>query len=462
MGSTDLAGAIGRLRETFAGEVVVPNDPGYDDARKVWNGMIDRRPALVVRPTGVDDVVSAVRFGRENGLVLAIRGGGHSMAGYSTCDGGLVVDLSRMRGVTIDAERRTARVLGGTLLSQLDQAVQAHGLVCPVGVVGHTGVGGLTLGGGMGRLQRKHGLTIDNLRAAELVTADGLLVRASENDNADLFWGLRGAGANFGVVTAFEFELHPFGPTINRGLHVYPATQVHEVWPMFRDWAAGAADDVGLLTFSISLAPRNGEYPDSVAGQPIISIGVYHDGNVADIERVTAPLRSVAPPISGSVKPEPYLAVQTAYDEASAWGHRVYTKGGFANDFRPQAFDELIALVAEAPSENSFGIWAQDGQVGRRSEDATAFTGRSALFNMSGESDWDDPALDEANISWARKAMAIVEPDAVTGRYVNDVSESGLELGRTIYGDAKFERLVALKRAWDPDNAFRLNQNIRP
>jgi FAD/FMN-containing dehydrogenase len=458
---SDLSARLGGFRESFDGEVIDPSHASYDDARKVWNGMIDRRPALVVRPTGVEDVVAAVRFGREQDLVIAIRGGGHSMSGLSTCDGGLVVDLSAMRGVTVDPAARRARANGGALLSELDHAAQAHGMVCPVGVVGHTGVGGLTLGGGMGRLQRKHGLTIDNLRAAEVVTADGRHVRASADENADLFWALRGAGANFGVVTAFEFELHPFGPTVTRGSQLYPATRIREVWPMFRQWAADASDDF-MLTMSLSIAGAADGVPKDLVGTPTISLGIFHAGDPSDVDRQLAPLTSIAPPASSIVTQMPYLELQAAFDEASRWGHRVYTKGGFANDIRPAAFDALFEHLGRAPGDNSFAIWTQGGAMGRVADDATAFTGRTALFDVSSDSTWDDPAQDEAQIAWARRAWAIVEPDLTTGRYVNEVSDAHDTPGKAIYGDAKFDRLLGLKRTWDPDNVFRLNQNIRP
>lgn len=452
---------IRQFRESFGGDVIEPSEAGYDDARRVWNGMIDRRPALVVRPSGVDDVVAAVRFGRENDLVIAIRGGGHSMSGLSTCDGGLVIDLSGMRGVTVDPTRRRARANGGAMLSELDRAAQEHGLVCPIGVVGHTGVGGLTLGGGMGRLQRKHGLTIDNLVAAELVTADGRRVRANADDNADLFWGLRGAGANFGVVTAFEFDLHPFGPTVTRGSQVYPATRIREVWPMFRQWAANAPDDL-MLTMNLSVAGAADGIPNDLVGSPTISLGIFHAGDPSDVDRELAPLRSIEPPVSGFVTQMPYLELQAAFDEVSRWGRRVYTKGGFANNIRPAAFDQLFEHLARAPGENSFSIWIQGGAMGRVADEATAFTGRNALFDVSSDSTWDDPAQDEAQIAWARQAWSIVEPDLTTGRYVNEVSDAHDTPGKTIYGEAKFDRLVALKRVWDPDNVFQLNQNIRP
>lgn len=455
-------GHVNRLRETCGGEVITPGDDAYDDARRVWNAIFDRRPSLLIRPTSVDDVATAIRFGREHDLEIAIRSGGHSAAGHSTSDGGLVIDLSRLRGVTVDPERRVARVTGGALLGELDIAAQAYGLVCPVGVIGHTGVAGLTLGGGMGRLQRNFGLTIDNLRAVELVTADGRAIRASESEEPDLFWGIRGAGANFGVVTAFEFGLREFGPLLHRGVRIYPATQVHEVWAMVRDLAAVAPDEVALI-LSIGRAEPAEEYPASVAGGPIVIVSYNHSGDAADVERDIAPLRSGPEPVSISDSSQEYLEVQTANDLAMGWGHRSYIKGGYADGFRPEAFDAIVDHVARAPGDGStFAITVQGGAMARVPDDAMAFTGRDARFEMSADSDWDDPALDAAHRDWVRGAMAIVEPDAVTGRYVNEIGESGPEETRAIYGDAKLARLTALKRAWDPDNVFHLNHNIAP
>jgi FAD/FMN-containing dehydrogenase len=450
-----------RLRETFGGEVITPGDDAYDDARRVWNAMFDRRPAILVRPTSVGDVATAIRFGREHELEIAVRGGAHSNAGHSTTDGGLVIDLSRLRGVTVDPERRIARAKGGALLGELDVAAQAHGLVCPVGVIGHTGVGGLTPGGGMGRLQRHFGLTIDNLRAVELVTADGRTVRASESEEPDLFWGIRGAGANFGIVTTFEFELRVFGPLLHRGVRIYPASALHEVWPMVRDFAAVAPDELALIV-TIGRAEPVEDYPESVAGQPIVIVSYNHSGDAAQVERDVAPLRSGPEPASSSDTSQPYLEVQTSNDLAMGWGSRGYIKGGYANDFRPEALDALVEHAAVGPAEGSFSITAQGGAMGRVPDNAMAFTGRDARFEMSAITDWDDPALDMAQRDWVRRAMAIVEPNAVTGRYANEISDSGPEESRAIYGDAKLARLTALKRAWDPDNVFRLNHNIAP
>jgi len=461
MGGTML-NHVNRLRETFGGDVISPTDDGYDDARRVWNAVFDRRPALVVRPTTVEEVATAVRFGREHSLEIAVRCGGHSAAGHSTCDGGLVIDLSRFRSVTVDPQRRVAYVKGGALLSELDTAAQAHGLVCPVGVIGHTGVAGLTLGAGMGRLQRNLGFTIDSLRSVELVTADGRTVRASESEEPDLFWGIRGAGPNFGVVTAFEFDLHPFGGKLHRGVQIFPASLVHEVWSTFRDYAVSAPDAVSLI-FSIGRPEPASEYPESIAGQPIVIIGLNHSGAADDFDRDVAPLRAGPAAGSSTFGSQPYLTVQSANDEVSGWGRRGYIKGGFANDFRPEAFDALVEHAATAPGEtSSFAITAQGGAIARIADDATAFTGRDARFEMSADSGWDDPALDDTHRDWVRQAMAIVEADAVTGRYVNEIQETGPEETRAIFGDAKLQRLTALKRAWDPDNVFHLNHNIEP
>jgi len=459
--ATPTRAQLEELRRSFAGEIVTPDAAGYDDARRVWNAMFDRRPAIVVRPSTADDVVTAVRFGRELDLEIAIRGGGHSAVGHSTNDGGLVIDLGRMNEVTVDPASRRARAGGGALLGQLDIAGQEHGLVCPVGVVGHTGVAGLTLGGGVGRLQRKFGLTIDNLRAVELVTADGRSIRASAVEEPELFWGLRGAGANFGVATALEFELQPFSGVLYRSARVHPASDVHELWPIFREFAANAPDAVAGI-FTIGLAEPAADYADSVAGRPIIVISYNHSGVREDVERDVAPLLRGPEPAQVTAGAQQYLEVQSSADLAMAWGGRSFILGGNIADASPQVLDAFVEHAALAPGEGSVSITALGGAIGRVGDDATAFTGRNAPFDVSADISWPDPALDDACATWVRDAMAIVDADLLPGRYVNELSDSSPEMTRSTYGDAKLERLRALKRTWDPTNVFHLNHNITP
>jgi len=453
---------MSQLIDGFAGEVIAPGDETYDDARRVWNSVFDRRPAVLVRPTSEADVATAIRHARDRDLEIAIRSGAHSACGHSTTDGGLVIDLSKLRGVTVDPEKRTARVLGGTLLGELDTAAIARGLVCPVGLIGHTGVAGLTLGGGMGRLQRNFGLTIDNLLAVELVTADGRTVRASATEEPDLFWGIRGAGANFGVVTAFEFQLREFSGVLHRGTRIYRASQVHEVWGMVRDLAPTLPDAVAMI-MAVGRAEPADEYPEAVAGQAIVIIGFNHSGDVANVASDTAGLAAGPEPIVSTLVSQPYLEVQTANDLAMGWGHRSYIMGGWADDFRPEVLDAEIKHVAGAGSvAGSFAISVQGGAIGRVADDATAFTGRDARFDFSADTEWEAEADDDTNRDWVRRAMAIAAPDAALGRYVNEISEASPEDTRITYGDAKMVQLTELKRAWDPENVFHLNHNIAP
>jgi FAD/FMN-containing dehydrogenase len=449
------------FRRSFAGEIVTPDAAGYDDARRVWNAMFDRRPAMIVRPSSIDDVVAAVRFGREVDLEIAVRGGGHSAVGHSTTDGGLVIDLGRMNEVTVDPGRRLARSGGGALLGKLDIAAQEHGLVCPVGVVGHTGVAGLTLGGGVGRLQRRFGLTIDSLRSVELVTAEGDVVRASADEEPELFWGLRGAGANFGVVTSLQLELHPFSGTLHRGVHIHPATDIHELWPMFREFMAAAPDTIAAI-FTVALAGPAADYADAVAGRPIVIISYNHSGPGEDVERDVAPLLSGPAPASMTATSEEYLIAQRSSDLDLAWGSRTAILGGYVADCSPQVLDAFVAHVQDVPGDSSISVTAMGGAIARVPDDGMAFTGRTVPFDVSPDTGWSEPGLDEANIEWVRQAMAIVEPDVLPGRYINELSDAGPDVTRASYGAAKLERLQALKRAWDPTNAFHLNHNVEP
>jgi FAD binding domain/Berberine and berberine like len=447
------ANAVRALAETFAGELVFPGDADYDSSRAVWNGMIDRRPAIVARPAAADDAATAIRFAREHDLPLAVKGGGHSIPGLSTCDDGVVIDLSLMRGARVDAERRTAEVNAGALLGELDDAAQAVGLVCPVGVVSHTGVAGLTLGGGMGRLQRKFGLTIDNLLSVDLVTADGRFVRASDDENADLFWGLRGAGANFGVATSFRFRLHPMDGTITFGSVVHPIERARKLAQLYGELTETGPDELwGSFTLRLD------------GGRPVASIGVFHCGSIDAAERDLAQLRSFGPPIADSIAPKSYLEVQRMNDESQAWGHRFYMKSGFLLAFPNELVDICVEAMSRVPDETECGIylWSCGRAYSAVPDEATAFSGRDAMFWFEAEAMWEDAAQDEACRAWTRTTMDQVQPFTSAGRYVNDVAEAGEDVVRSVYGDAKYERLVALKRVWDPDNVFRLNQNIRP
>jgi FAD/FMN-containing dehydrogenase len=459
--ATPTSTQIDTFRSSFAGEVITPDAAGYDDARRVWNAMFDRRPALVVRPSNVDDVVAAVRFGRERDLEIAVRGGGHSAVGHSTTDGGLVIDLGRMNAVSVDPEQRLARTGGGALLGTLDIAAQEHGLVCPVGVVGHTGVAGLTLGGGVGRLQRRFGLTIDSLRAVELVTAEGRVVRASDEEEPELFWGLRGAGANFGIATSLELELHPFSGTLHRGVHVHPATDIQELWPIFRDFMATAPDAIAAI-FTVALAEPAANYPESVAGRPIVVISYNHSGAGADVERDMAPLLKGPAPASKTATTEEYLVAQRSSDLDLAWGSRTAILGGYVLDCSPAVLDAFVSHVEQVPGDSSISVTAMGGAIARAPDDAMAFTGRTVPFDVSPDTAWSDASLDEANVEWTRQAMAIIEADRLPGRYINELSDAGPEVTRSSYGDAKLERLRALKRAWDPSNVFHLNHNVDP
>jgi FAD/FMN-containing dehydrogenase len=443
------------------GEVVTPADATYDDARRLWNAVHDRRPAIIVRPTTATKVATAVRFAREHDLEIAVRSGGHSATGLRGSDGGLVIDLSAMRGVVVDPTARTARANGGALLGELDVAAQEHGLVCPVGVVGHTGVGGLTLGGGIGRLQRHFGLTIDNLTAVELVTADGRLTRASETEEPELFWGLRGAGWNFGIATAFEFRLQAFGPDLHRGVLTFSMSRVHEIWDAFREYAPVAPDAVSVI-FGVDRAAADGGYPDDVVGKPVVFLGWNHSGAAEDADRDTAPLQAIPGPLTATIGSQPYLDVQTAHDLVFAWGTRSFIRSHYANDVPRESLDAAIELVATAPGEGSFSITGLGGAIARVPEESTAFTGRTASFDVSADAAWTDPGQDDAMAEWCRRVVALSEPEETLGAYSNGNSDAGPEMTRRIYGGAKLERLAALKRMWDPENILHVNPNVAP
>jgi FAD/FMN-containing dehydrogenase len=453
--------SLERLRRDFRGRLILPGDAEYDRSRVVWNAIADRHPAIVARCTRVEDVIAAVRFARERDLVIAVRGGGHSVAGFATCDGGMVIDLSGMRDVRVDPNTRIARVAGGALLEQLDRAAQEYGLACPVGVVGHTGVGGLTLGGGMGRLERKHGYTVDNLISVDLVSADGSVRHVSEEDDPELFWGLRGAGANFGIATAFGFRLHPIGPNVTTAVVVFPIERAREAAALYRDLSRSAPDHMHLgLNFATAPGGRAGT--PGLRGSATVAVGATHFGDQRDAERDLRKLRDQIEPLVETITPTTYLALQKVSDEEMAWGKRFYMKGAFLDELPDAAVDRAAEQVSVAPGECSIGLWAQGGATANLAEDAMAFTGRGAAHWLGAEAFWVDHERDGDHVAWGRAAMAALKPFTRAGHYVNDMVEQGDDVVRSIYGDAKYDRLRALKRAHDPDNVFRLNQNIRP
>ncbi|MFL5944900.1 MAG: FAD-binding oxidoreductase [Gaiellaceae bacterium] len=447
----------------FRGEVIGPADATYDLHRKIWNGSFDRNPAVIVRCAGVADVIAAVKFGRDSGLPVAVRSGGHSFPGFSVADDALLIDLSPMKGVRVDPVRRTARVQAGVLLGELDRETQAFGLAVPSGIVTHTGVAGLTLGGGIGWIMRKHGLSVDQLRRVDVVTADGDFVKASADENEDLFWGMRGAGSNFGVATEFEFDLVPVGPEILAGPIFWKMDDSPEVLRFYRDWAKDAPDD--LMTIVIHRkAPPLPFVPEELHGQPVVMVIPCWIGDFDEGEKFIKPMREFGSPIADVLTRKPYLAHQAMLDPSFVPGRWYY----FRSFDVPDLTDEMIDITVDHASRiesplTSFPIWQMGGAVARVGEGETAFGGRQAQFTYNiGASTADAQGFDEER-EWVRSLWSALA-EFHTSVYVNFLSdqEEGQDRIRAAYGPEKYERLKALKRKWDPDNFFRINQNISP
>ena len=453
--------AVAALRASFEGQVIGPADDGYEEHRRVWNGSIDRHPALIARCTGVDDVRTAVRFGQDHQLTVAVRGGGHSFPGLSTCDGGLLIDLRPMNGVRVDPDARIVGAQAGVLLGEVDERTQEHGLAVPAGIVSHTGLAGLALGGGIGWIQRKYGLTVDSLESADLVTADGEFVRASQDENADLFWGLRGGGGNFGVVTDFRFRLHPLGPQVMAGATFWSMDAAEGVLRAYRDWIAECPDE--LMTIVVQrLAPALPVVPAELVGQPVIAVVACYAGDVDEGERVLRPMRGFGSPVLDLFMPKPFVAHQQMFNPSFRHGCWYYVRSCDVAELT----DEVIAVVAEhgrliTSPMSSIALWQMGGAVARVADDATAFSGRSAgfTFNINGNTATANGFEDQRQ--WARDYWTALAPFH-TGVYVNFLMEEGGTRVRQAYGDAKYRRLSALKRTYDPSNFFRLNQNIPP
>jgi len=440
----------------------MPGEPGYDEARTIWNAMVDRKPAAIVRAAGAADVLLTVRFAREHKLLLAIRGGGHNIAGNAVCDGGLMLDLSRMKSVRVDPVARTARVEPGVILGEFDREAQAFGLATPLGINSTTGVAGFTLGGGFGWTSRKLGLTVDNLLAVDVVTADGKLVHANEKENADLFWAVRGGGGNFGVVTSFEYRLHPVGPEVLAGLIVHPFSQAKEVLDGYRRFVASAPDEVTAWVV-LRKAPPLPFLPPEVHGQEIVVLAVCAIGDMQKAEKAVAPLRALGKPIADVVGPTPFAGWQTAFDPLLTPGARNYWK---SHDFK-KLDDGFIQVVLDAVGklptpECEIFIGNLGAAVNRVAANATAYPHRDVEFVMNVHTRWRDPAQDQACIAWARQVFDAATPFATGGVYVNFMPEDEMQrVQKGAYGP-NFERLAKLKAKYDPTNLFRMNQNIKP
>ncbi len=449
----DLAG---RLR----GSVLTPESAGYEEARKIWNAMIDRRPGLIVRCAGAADVMQAVRFARESGLLVSVRGGGHNIAGNALCDGGVLIDLSGMRFVHIDPMNRTARVAPGATLGDLDRESQAFGLAVPVGINSTTGIAGLTLGGGFGWLTRKYGLTVDNLLSADVVTADGRFLRADEGENADLFWGIRGGGGNFGVVTSFTFQLHPVGPTVLAGLIVHPFDRAGDLMRRYRDIAAAMPDEATCWVV-LRKAPPLPFLPAEVHGREVMVFAVFHAGDEEAGWKALEPVRALGQPLGEHVGPMPYAAWQSAFDPLLAPGARNYWKSHNFTRLDDGLIDLLVEQAGRLPSDQcEIFVGQLGGAANRVPADATAYPHRDAEFVMNVHSRWANPPEDTACTLWAREVFDKTAPYATGGVYVNFITDDEQRV-QAAYG-ANYERLAALKRKYDPTNMFCVNQNIAP
>lgn len=455
--------AIRAFVEKLRGNLIHAGHDRYEEVRLVWNGLIDKHPALIARCIGTGDVVDAINFARENELLVAVRGGGHNVAGNAVCDDGLVIDLSLMRGVQVDPAKRTARVEPGANWGDLDKETQLHGLVTPGGQVSMTGVAGLTLGGGMGYLRRKWGLSCDNLLSVEIVTADGQVITASQDEHPDLFWAVRGGGGNFGIVTSFEFRLHPLGPEIYSALTAYPFTEAASVLRNWRDFVVEAPDEVTCDAMVLGMPPLPG-VPPEMHWKPVVILVALYAGPPEEGERILQPVREMGTPLADMSARQPYVALQSGVDPLFADGQLYYWKSLFADRLSDEVIDEVVAQAAEKPSpQTMFALRSLGGAMGRVPEEATAYGNRDAMFNISIDTTWQDPTRTDEMIAWTRAGWANLREQTGGGVYINfaGFGEKNDMLARAAYG-RNYERLRQVKSKYDPNNLFCINQNIAP
>lgn len=451
----------GKLRSKVKGRIVLPGDPSYDEDREIWNAMIDRRPAVIVQCAEADDVTHAISFARENGLEISIRGAGHNIAGNALCDNGLMIDFSNMKNVRVDAAKRRAYVEPGATLADFDAAVQKHGLATPVGINSTTGISGLTLGGGFGWLTRKYGMTIDNLVSADVVTADGKKMRAGENENADLFWAIRGGGGNFGVVTRYEFKLHPVGTEILAGLLVFPFKQAKQVLTQYREFIESAPEDLSVWVV-LRQSPPLPFLPEYVHGKEVVILAIFYAGDVNQGKKLIEPLRHFGDPHGEHIGAQPYTEWQKAFDPLLTPGARNYWKSHNLIVLNDGVMDTMIEFAGKLPSpqcEIFIGLLA--GAANRVPADSMAYAHRDAKFALNVHGRWDQAADDERCIAWAREFFESSAPYASGTVYVNFMTKDEVDRIAAAYG-SNYDRLVQIKRKYDPENVFHLNQNIKP
>jgi len=444
--------SVESFRHAIRGVVLCPGDEGYDSVRAIPNAMIDRRPAVIARCTGAADVIACVRFAREHDLVVAVRGGGHSVAGKSVCEGGLMIDLSTMKGIRVDPVRRTARAQTGLTLGEFDRETQAFGLATTLGVVSKTGIAGLTLGGGCGHLHAKHGLAVDNVISADVVTADGELLIASADENPDLFWAIRGGSGNFGVVTSLEYRLYERGPVLAGGVF-YPIADAHNVLRFYRDFSQTIPDELGIQCGALTL-------PD---GTPVFAVSACYCGDLAEGERVLRPLRAFGKPLLDAINVIGYLQLQSMFDAFFPPGRQTYVKSNFLRSLDDSAVEAIASFAGKSPSRFTFAPFIEHwhGAATRVPPTATAFPHRGYTHNLMLWSTWESPSDNDKNIRWTRDCWNALQPFLVEGSYSNYVSDEGDTFARAAYGP-NYERLVALKNKYDPTNFFRMNHNIKP
>jgi FAD/FMN-containing dehydrogenase len=452
---------VSQLAGKTRGKVLTAGDPGFDEACRLWNGMIARRPRMIVKASGPADVMAAVTFARANHLPLSVRGGGHNVSGHALCDDGLTIDLSEMRAVRVDPARRTVRVEGGATLGDVDHETQAHGLAAPLGVVSRTGVGGLTLHGGMGFLMRRHGLTCDNLIGADVVTAAGTLVSADLEHNADLLWALRGGGGNFGVVTSLEYQLHPVGPDVWMCIVMYPMGEAPKVLRFFREFMPTAPEDLAAIAILWN-SPHEESIPDHARNQPVVVLAAAYSGPAAEGERAIAPLRQVTSPLLDFSGPMPFEAAQKLFDADYPDGRRYYWKSLYLDSLDDGAVAALVQHAQARPSTlSSVDVWALGGAIRREPPGGSAFSHRDRPYLLGIEANWNGADEDQANVAWARGVFADMRRFSRGGMYLNfpGLAEEGDALLRESFG-ASYEGLQAVKAKYDPDNVFRSTFNI--